>query len=216
MLKGIVQGGVLSIALLVSGSAMAQLTPPPSPLACQLTARTDAGYQAGYNTGTALANQTWVRVGQDCGYVDIVRDAVNNVISLLAAPLSSSAYAQCRFSGIVDGLAAFVSSVITSCQISCGDDGAIIGAIYAQAYCELAIMLNGVADPGAFFRPPTTICGDAFQLSCDSSFDLSAATYVTMTAQACAPYTIAPHDLEAANTRDLVCTYEAVPVTPSP
>jgi hypothetical protein len=116
----------------------------------------------------------------------------------------------------VDGLAAFVSAVLTSCQVSCGDDGATMGAIYAQAYCELAILLNGLADPGAFFRPPTTVCGDAFQTSCDSSFDLTAISYVNLSAAACAPFTAAPHDLEAINTRDLVCTFEAVPVTPSP
>jgi len=91
-----------------------------------------------------------------------------------------------------------------------------MGGIYAQAYCELAIFLDGLADPGAFFRAPTTICGDAFQTSCDNSFDLTAFFYINASLQACAPYTLAPHDLEAANTRQLVCTFESVPVTPSP
>jgi hypothetical protein len=210
------KGMVLNFGMLLAAPAFAQVTPPPSPAACALTQQTDVGYQAGFNSGAGLARLAWLRVGQDCARVDELNDIITHLIGTLAAPLSASAYSQCRFSGIVDGLAAFLAQLLNSCRGDCEDDGAVLGAIYAQGYCELAILLDGLADPGAFFRPPTNICGEAFQTSCDSSFDLTAISYVNASLQACGPFVLSPHHLEAANTRQWVCTFEDVPVTPSP
>lgn len=201
--------------LLLCTPVFAQLTPPIMPPACAET-RDSSGYVNGYNSGMFLARQTWLKLSEDCAQVDKAVKTINNVVTIVGASVTSSNYGRCRLSGIVDGMAKYATAISNTCQMDCSQDGSMFGALYAQAYCELAISLQGLADPGDFLRPPTTSCGQMFQTSCDQSFFTTAPAYMTAGAVACQPYTVDPFTTAYVNTDEMVCTFEALPPTPAP
>jgi hypothetical protein len=167
----------------------------------------DIAYQRGLAFGQQQAQEILNGIN-DCSHINMALDELKQGIKHLPKPQRrGSAQHQCVFAGAVDGYSTFLADILTECE-QCGSDGSILALIYAQAYCELSIALDGLVDPENWFRPPTSLCGKAFQLTCDATFSLSATTYVNDEGARCSPYTVDRFLIVHNNTRDLVCTFE--------
>jgi hypothetical protein len=187
--------------------------PPP---ACHTTAVTTRAYQAGVNQGKALVGRVWLGVNK-CDKLEAFASLVKENVSGYTLT-GSSAYNICRHTGLVDGVFQQLDAVWQSCNGQCCQEGAVIGELAAKLYCDLSILLGGLAAPDEFVRRPVFLCGAQFETCCDDRFTSTSKAYIgldTLGQQQCLPYTAGKYFDVWNGTRKLQCAYTP-PTPPQP
>jgi len=195
------------VALSSAPAAFAQVIVIPP--ACQRNSLTKSFYRSGVMQGKVLVDRAWLSVN-NCDRLETFTDiVVANVESYTLT--GSSDYNICRFTGLHDGVFQQLDNVWTSCSGTCCEEGSVIGDLSARMYCQLSILLGGLAEPDEFVRRPVFLCGFAFQMCCDGDFFGTSLTYRGLDAfgdlQECLPYTDGEYFSVWDDTRTLQCTY---------
>jgi hypothetical protein len=203
---------VSCFAVLSATRAWATIDIPP---ACQASTFTVYGYQSGYNQGTSLTNRAWSTIHQSCDELELLSAAIiDNLQSYKIA--GNSTYLICRHAGVVNAVFQRLNEIWEQCAGDCCLEGETIGQLSGQLYCQLSILLNGLAKPDDFIRLPVYMCGFAFETCCDAQFIDTTYNYVglNMMSQpvACSPnYTDEPYYTVWDQTREIQCNYTPPP-----
>lgn len=201
---------VLALTLsLAASTAMAEEIPP----ACQESNFVMRGYLSGVAQGKSLVQRAWLSVN-NCDelerFTDIVVSNVQNYVLT-----GASTYAICRHSGLLDGVFQQLDDVWLSCDGMCCQEGEVIGELSAELYCQLSILLDGLAEPDDFIRRPVYMCGFAFETCCDASFVGTSMSFFGLDGKgalvACKDYTEQPFFEVWDGTREIQCAYEPPP-----
>jgi len=199
-------GTMLCAAAVLSTSAAQAIVPNSVPVGCQETSFTQRAYLSGFQQGVSLVDRAWLMVN-DCDNLERFSDiVVANVESYVLG--GQSTYVVCRYTGLTDGVYARLDEVWLQCGGNCCDEGAVIGELAAEIYCQLSILLDGLAAPDLFVRRPVHTCGLSFEMCCDASYDAFSTGF-----PACLPYTADPHDIVWDETRVMQCAYTPEPET---
>lgn len=193
------------MALSGAGTAFAE----DVPLRCQTSSYVKKGYQAGVAQGKTLVERAWQSVN-NCDRLETFTDLV--IANVESYTLSgNSVYTICRFTGLHDGVFQKLDSIWATCEGSCCHEGEVIGTLAARLYCQLSIILDGLADPDEFVRRPVFFCGFAFQMCCDANFFSSSMVYRGLDLfgdlKECQPYTDGDYFQVWDDTRVLQCAY---------
>lgn len=199
-----------SITVLVSGtSALAQ----DIPVGCQESAFTVRGYQSGVSMGRSLVQRAWGSVN-DCDQLELFTDIVVSNVQRYELR-GDSTYTVCRHTGMLDGVFQELDAVWAVCDGQCCQEGQVIGELSAELYCQLSIILDGLAEPDDFVRRPVYTCGLTFETCCDANFIGTSLSYegMNMTGDLvqCRVYTDDPYFDVWNGTRELQCMYVPPP-----
>lgn len=202
----------LCLMVLTAGkTALAEDIPP----GCSKNPYNTKAYQTGIYQGKCLVQRAW-RATSSCDNLEAFSDIVTKNVKS-SAPTGATEYSVCRYTGLYDGVLQELDSVWTGCEGQCCQEGSVIGELAADMYCQLSILLGGLADPNDFVRRPVFFCGFAFQVCCDATFLSSSLIYQgpdsTGQMTQCTPYTEPPFIEIWNNTRELQCAYEPPPPT---
>jgi len=179
-------------------------TVPPG---CQEGARSQRAYEAGRLQGKSLVQRAWLMVN-DCDQLERFSDiVVANVESYVLS--DNSAYVICRYTGMTDGVYEELDNVWLQCGGECCSEGEVIGELAAEIYCQLSILLDGLASPDLFLRRPVHTCGFAFEVCCDIDYVVVSQEYPM-----CLPYTLDPYYDVWDATRVMQCSYTPPEVIP--
>lgn len=183
------------------------------PIGCQESAFTVRGYNSGVSMGRSLVQRAWGSVN-DCDQLELFTDiVVANVQNYQL--VGDSTYTICRHTGLVDGVFQELDAVWLQCDGQCCQEGRVIGELAAELYCQLSIILDGLAAPDDFVRRPVFLCGLTFETCCDTNFIGTSLSYEGLNLQGelvqCLPYTKDPYDDVWAGTRELQCMYVPPP-----
>jgi hypothetical protein len=179
------------------------------PAACSATRNAQA-YQAGVLGGASLVRQAWAAI-RDCDRIELLESVVQAGLRRSVPTSSPTPYLQCRFAGMVNGAMAETEGLFYQCADACYMEGQFVGEIAAFAYCELSILLGGLALADDFIRGPVQTCGLGFEIACDTNFVTTAMTYSNASGS-CTPYTRNPFVAVFEQTRENQCAY--VPIDP--
>jgi hypothetical protein len=172
----------------------------PVPTDCAGTATSQRAYLAGYQQGLALVDRAWLTVN-NCDLLETFSDIVyQNLQSFVLGGTSS--YVVCRYTGVMDGSMTEVDNLWTTCGGDCCDEGILLGQLAGEMYCQLSIMLHGLANPDMFARRPVHMCGYAFQGCCDANF-----VGTTLIDPTCSQYAYTPYYDVWDGTRNIQCAY---------
>jgi hypothetical protein len=201
---GLVLGGLVTAA----GEARAQPDVPPG-CADDRDARS---YALGVMLGERIVSSAWARIA-DCDRVDYFSDVVAANLERLSLRPGASNYLICRYTGTYDGVFNALESMIGTCADQCFLDGELAGELSAEIYCELSIMLGGLALADDFLRGPVEICGLNFEIGCDSAFMSTTWTYANAFG-VCEPYTTGEFFAVWDQARNNQCLYSPDPDDP--
>lgn len=201
-------------AALSAANAYAAIEVPP---ACQESPFTAFGYQSGYNQGTSLVNQAFNTVQQDCERLDLLAAVIIDNLDRYK-PITNSHYLICRYTGTMSAVFQRLEEIFTTCTGSCCLEGGTIGLLSGEMYCQLSILLEGLAKPNDFVRLPVYSCGMAFETCCDAEFINTSFTYVGQNPEnqsvMCSVYAEAPWYEVWEGTRAIQCHYTPPPDEP--
>lgn len=191
-------------AVAVTTSALADV-----PIGCQESNFTIRGYQSGVAMGRSLVQRAWASVN-DCDELELFTDiVVTNVQSYQIG--GASTYTICRHTGMVDGVFQELDAVWLQCDGQCCQEGQVIGELAAELYCQLSIILGGLAAPDDFVRRPVFTCGFTFETCCDTDFIGTSLSFEGFNLEGelvqCLPYTQNPYVEVWNGTRELQCMY---------
>jgi len=133
-------------------------------------------YRAGYRQGEYLVNAAWNRVS-NCDEIETFETLVMNSVSRYTLNEGASLSTVCRYSAVITAILDGIDSLYWDCEELCTQDGELAGDISGQAYCELSIALGGLAEADDFIRGPVQICGLAFEIACDQTFEVVTTSY---------------------------------------
>jgi len=173
-----------------------------------------SGYIAGVVTGQNLLTSAWLKI-KTCDLIERFESIVMPLVFRLEPLNDASLYTACRYSGYRNGIMSAMDSLYRCCEETCYRDGEIIGEIVATMYCELSLMLNGLATAEEFVRAPVQLCGFNFEFACDITFLYETMSYVNDIG-ACFPYTIEPHYEVWDQVRNNSCAYKIEEIIPPP
>ena len=193
-------GTMLCVAALLASEVSRAAVPTSVPSGCDGSALSRRAYLAGYQQGTVLVDRAWLTVN-DCDQLEHFSDIVYQDLQSFVLGGTSS-YVVCRYTGVVDGSMAEVDNLWLKCGGDCCDEGMALGELAAEMYCQLSIMLHGLANPDMFARRPVHMCGYAYQGCCDSNF-VGTSRSVPM----CLQYTNTPYFDVWDDTRLMQCVY---------
>lgn len=198
---------VLVQFIVLSGTIAAQADEIPP--ACRTSSFVTRAYQAGVVQGKSLVQRAWLSVN-DCDQLELFSDiVVNNVANFQIT--STSAYTICRHSGMLDGVFQELDAVWMTCDGQCCEEGEIIGELSAELYCQLSILLQGLAEPDDFVRRPVYMCGFMFETCCDAKFVGTSLAYsgadMFGVVKECGVYTEGTFFDVWDGTREIQCTY---------
>lgn len=204
------------LCLLASMTAVAATTNALAdevPIGCQESNFTIRGYQSGVAMGQSLVRRAWASVN-DCDQLELFTDIV--VANVQNYKLTGdSTYTVCRHTGMVDGVFQELDAVWMLCDGQCCQEGQVIGELAAELYCQLSIILDGLAEPDDFVRRPVFMCGFTFETCCDADFIGTSLSYQGLNLAGevvqCLPYTQDPYFEVWDGTRELQCMYVPPP-----
>jgi len=184
------------------------------PVGCQGSTIVTRAYQSGVAQGKSLVQRAWLSVN-DCDQLEHLTDIIIANVDFYQLT-GSSAYNICRHTGMIDGVFQQIDAVWTLCDGLCCDEGSAIGELAAELYCQLSILLGGLAVPDDFVRRPVFECGFEFQTCCDSNFMGVSRAYEGLDllgqVKQCLPYTEDPFFDVWDGSREIQCTYVPPPV----
>lgn len=181
------------------------IRPPAPPPAC--TATIDARqYNTGFLIGQRIVQSAVLSINS-CDEIDFFVNVILDNVARFTLPRGASNALACRYAGQVEGVIQEMDNQARLCDDQCFADGQVIGEISAAAYCELSILLGGLAEPDAFVRRPTLTCGFNFEVGCDSSFIGVSRAYENAFGQ-CLPFTQDPFFEVWDQTRINQCAYD--------
>ncbi len=171
--------------------------------------REASGYNAGFLAGGSLVRQAWAKV-KNCARIDEFERVVKTAIQRSVPKTSPTLYTQCRFSGQIAGMTDQVDGLFVGCADSCFLEGQFVGEITAIAYCELSILLRGLALDQFLIRGPVETCGLSFEIGCDANFETTAINYSNLLGQ-CLPYVRHPFLEVFEQAQQNQCAYDPLP-----
>lgn len=208
-MKALLSIPIFLLAASTAGTAFADDIPP----GCQASTAKRA-YQSGVAQGKSLVDRAWLAINRNCDLLERFTDIVTADVESYTLS-GNSAYTICRFTGLHDGVYQGVDSVWRTCDGQCCNEGAVIGELSARLYCQLSIILGGLAAPDQFVRRPVLFCGFAFQMCCDADFFSTSILYKGLdflgVTQECLPYTDGDYFDVWNGTRVLQCAYTNPP-----
>lgn len=163
-----------SFVLVMSVTAVAGAQPIPD--GCKTSAVVTNAYKSGVSQGISLVQRAWANVN-NCDRLETFTDIVNQNVANYTLT-GTSAYNLCRYTGMVDGVFQQLDNVWKLCDGQCCSEGSAIGVLAAQLYCQLSILLGGLAKPDTYVRRPVLLCGFSFQMCCDADFLGTSLSYV--------------------------------------
>lgn len=181
---------------------------PPIPEMCS-TGRPSTGYKVGVLTGENIVNQAWNGIDQHCMLVveeTTFTDTILDTLKMLE-PVFASDYVICRYYGFARGVADRLIEIQNECLGYCVLDGQMIGEIAAQMYCELSILLGGLAKDVDLIEGFLTLCGAAQVGACESIFASITTNYDD---PACTQYTEGDYSEVWAQAQNNQCVYNPV------
>jgi hypothetical protein len=198
-MRTLVRAMLCVLAILASEVSRAEV-PTSVPSGCDESASSRRAYLNGYQQGQSLVARAWLSVN-NCDQLEHFSDIVTqNLDSYVLGGTSS--YVVCRYTGVVDGSLAEVDSQWLECGGDCCNEGLALGELAAEMYCQLSIMLHGLAVPDMFIRRAVHTCGYAFQGCCDSNF-----IGISRAVPLCLQYTDTPYFDVWDETRVIQCAY---------
>lgn len=204
---------ICALASMTAAAATTNAFADEVPPRCQESNFTIHGYQSGVAMGRSLVQRAWGSVN-DCDQLELFTDiVVANVQRYRLA--SDSTYTICRHTGMLDGVFQELDAVWMTCDGQCCQEGQVIGELAAELYCQLSIILDGLAEPGDFVRRPVFMCGVIFETCCDANFIGTSLSYEGLNLAGelvqCSAYTQDPYFEIWDGTRDIQCTYVPPP-----
>lgn len=183
------------------------------PTGCQESTFTKRGYLSGVSIGRSLVQRAWNSVN-DCDQLELFTDIVVSNVQNYEL-VGDSTYTICRHTGMVEGVFEELDGVWMACDGQCCEEGQVIGELAGELYCQLSIILDGLAVPDDFVRRPVYMCGFSFETCCDTSFIGTSLTYAGLNLFGelvqCSNYTTDPYDGVWNGTRELQCMYVPPP-----
>lgn len=193
-----------------AATALAQSDVPVEvPILCQGKMAKRA-YLNGIEQGKSLVMRAWEGVNYDCDLLEHLTDII--IANTNSYTISGTTdYVICRHTGMVDGVYQKLDFLWKLCDGLCYDEGAAIGKLAADLYCQLSALLDGLVAPDGFIRRPVFECGFEFQTGCDTTFIgtsiIGEWPNLLGEIKQCLKYTEDPFFVVWNGTRNLQCAY---------
>lgn len=151
----------------------------------------------------------WNAISNDCDRLEYFQDIVTDNVSRLTLRAGASDYVICRYTGTVDGVYDELYALEDQCIAQCMMEGAQIGEMAGEVYCELSLALGGLERADYFIRGPVSTCGFGFETSCDFTFIRTTENYRNSLGR-CRPFTRGEFEPVWNETRNNQCMYDPI------
>ncbi|MCI5147614.1 MAG: hypothetical protein D3923_19280, partial [Candidatus Electrothrix sp. AR3] len=133
-----------------------------------------AFYKMAKKTSSRLVSSSWRSLGQDCNRADqlmqIIGDGVDRVTRDIKNKKFRGKMAVDFGNGYIDGLVNSLDDIINNCSSECSMIGQASGEWSAEIFCAVSEVIGKPAQFDGLQDIPNLICGEAYRMSCESSF----------------------------------------------
>ena len=155
--------GVLLAALVLHGTA--------DDAAAQ---RRSAFYSMAQRTSSTLVSSSWKSLGKDCHNADklvqIIGDGVDRVTRDLRNRKFRGKMASDFGNGYIDGLVSTLDDIVNQCSNECSMIGQASGEWSSEIFCAVSEVIGSSAEFDGLVDKPNLVCGEAYRMSCESTF----------------------------------------------
>ncbi|MCI5222586.1 MAG: hypothetical protein D3924_07940 [Candidatus Electrothrix sp. AR4] len=142
--------------------------------ASQPRARRGAFYNMAKRTSSRLVSSSWRSLGGDCNKADqlmqIIGDAVDRVTRDIRRGKFRGRMAVDFGNGYIEGLVGSLDDIVNHCSNECSMIGQASGEWSAEIFCAVSEVVGRTAQFDGLQDRPNLICGEAYRMSCESSF----------------------------------------------
>lgn len=137
-------------------------------------ARKSSFYKMAKKTSSRLVSSSWRSLGADCNKADqlmqIIGDGVDRVTRDIKKKKFRGKMAVDFGNGYIEGLVSTLDDIIDQCSNECSMIGQASGEWSAEIFCAVSEVVGQPAQFDGLDDRPNLICGEAYRMSCESTF----------------------------------------------
>jgi hypothetical protein len=137
-------------------------------------ARKSSFYKMAKKTSSRLVSSSWRSLGADCNKADqlmqIIGDGVDRVTRDIKKKKFRGKMAVDFGNGYIEGLVSTLDDIIDQCSNECSMIGQASGEWSAEIFCAVSEVVGQSAQFDGLDDRPNLICGEAYRMSCESTF----------------------------------------------
>ena len=131
-------------------------------------------YKMAKKTSSRLVSSSWRSLGGDCNKADqlmqIIGDAVDRVTRDIRNRKFKGRMAVDFGNGYIEGLVSSLDDIVNQCSDECSMIGQASGEWSAEIFCAVSEVVGKTAQFDGLQDLPNLICGEAYRMSCESTF----------------------------------------------
>ncbi len=131
-------------------------------------------YNMAKKTSSRLVTGSWKSLGEDCNRADqlmqIIGDAVDRVTRDIRNRRFRGRMASDFGNGYIEGLVSSLDDIVNKCSSECSMIGQASGEWSSEIFCAVSEVIGKTAQFDGLQDIPNLICGEAYRMSCESSF----------------------------------------------
>jgi hypothetical protein len=137
-------------------------------------ARKSFYYKMAKKTSSRVVSSSWRNLGGDCNKADKLMQIIGDAVDRVARDIRSGRYrgrmAVDFGNGYIEGLVSTLDDIIDHCSSQCSMIGQASGEWSAEIFCAVSEVVGQSAQFDGLDDRPNLICGEAYRMSCESSF----------------------------------------------
>lgn len=131
-------------------------------------------YSMAKRQSSAIVRSSWRSLGGDCHRADqlmqIIGDAVDRVTRDIRNRKFRGRMAVDFGNGYIDGLVGSLDDIVNKCSDECSMIGQASGEWSSEIFCAVSEVIGSTAEFDGLTDIPNLICGEAYRISCESTF----------------------------------------------
>lgn len=137
-------------------------------------ARKSTFYKMAKKTSSRLVSSSWRNLGGDCNKADLLMQIIGDGVDRVTRDIRNRRFrgrmAVDFGNGYIEGLVSTLDDIIDQCSNECGMIGQASGEWSAEIFCAVSEVVGQSAQFDGLEDRPNLICGEAYRMSCESSF----------------------------------------------
>jgi hypothetical protein len=131
-------------------------------------------YNMAKRQSSTIVRSSWRSLGGDCHKADqlmqIIGDAVDRVTRDIRNRKFRGRMAVDFGNGYIDGLVGALDDIVNKCSDECSMIGQASGEWSSEIFCAVSEVIGSTAEFDGLTDIPNLICGEAYRISCESTF----------------------------------------------
>mgnify|MGYP000196333515 CR=1 FL=1 len=140
----------------------------------QAQARRGAFYNMAKRQSSTIVRSSWRSLGGDCHKADrlmqIIGDAVDRVTRDIRNRKFRGRMAVDFGNGYIEGLVCSLDDIVNKCTDECSMIGQASGEWSSEIFCAVSEVIGSTAEFDGLADIPNLICGEAYRISCETTF----------------------------------------------